>query len=236
MDKLIIGTIFILTIQQATSQQIVADNIKSTRQLYFSVDTVQTKYKYNPTLRINWMDSIIELDYTTRIKYDLDEARKFRRDSTYIPSTSDTINMNKLRTTGAQNCHSYALDKFFSSTQIDNLLFTKWTSLKENRYMNSILATSFMKTKSFEVKKKKCAECSFDKGTLVVFRNKWDSPIHTVYFDGQFFHSKYGAWPAKAEEKVDFILKKYWDSTKIEEYKLDNKKITDFINRKIEKS
>ena len=161
MDKLIIGTIFILTIQQATSQQIVADNIKSTRQLYFSVDTVQTKYKYNPTLRINWMDSIIELDYTTRIKYDLDEARKFRRDSSYIPSTSDTINMNKLRTTGAQNCHSYALDKFFSSTQIDNLLFTKWTSLKENRYMNSILATSFIKTKSFEVKKKKCAECSF---------------------------------------------------------------------------
>ncbi|UYN85138.1 MAG: hypothetical protein KIT51_09505 [Cyclobacteriaceae bacterium] len=86
------------------------------------------------------------------------------------------------------------------------------------------------------LRKRNAQSVPFDKGTIVVFRNKWDSPIHTVYFDGQFFHSKYGAWPAKAEEKVDFILKKYWDSTKIEEYKLDNKKITDFINRKIEKS
>jgi len=235
MDKLIFGTIFLLTFQHATSQEIVTRSLKSTRQLYFAVDTVQTKYKYNPTLRINWMDSIIELDYTTRIKYDLEEIRKFRRDSTYVPSTADTINMNKMRTTGAQNCHSYALDKFFSSIQIDNSLFTKWTSLKENKYMNSILATSFIKTNSFETKRKKCKECSFDKGSIVVFRNKWDTPIHTVYFDGQFFQSKYGALPAKAEDNVDLILKKYWDSTKIEEYKLDDKKITDFINRKLTK-
>ena len=237
MDKLIIiGTILILTFQQATSQEIVSDNIKSTRQLCFTVDTIQTKYKYNPTLRVNWMDSIIELDYTTRIKYDLEEARKFRRDSTYIASSADTINMNKMRTTGAQNCHSYALDKFFNSIQLDNSLFTKWTSLKENRYMNSILVTSFKKTKSFETKRKKCKECAFDKGSIIVFRNKWDTPIHTVYFDGQFFHSKYGAWPAKAEDNVDSILKRYWDSTKIEEYKLDDKKIADFIKRKLEKS
>jgi hypothetical protein len=236
MDKLLIGTIFILTFQQATSQEIVADNIKSIRQLYYTVDTIETKYKYNPTLRINWMDSIIELNYTTRIKYDLEEARKFRRDSTYVPSSADTINMNKMRTTGAQNCHSYALDKFFNSIQLDNSLFTKWTSLKENYYMNSILATSFIKTKSFDTKRKKCKVCSFDKGTLIVFRNKWDSPIHTVYFDGQVFHSKYGAWPAKEEKNVDEILKRYWDSTKIEEYQLDNDKLTNFINRKKIKS
>lgn len=236
MKKIILGTIFILTLQQATSQKSGTDNIKSIQQLYFTVDTTKTKYKYNVTVRINWMDSIIEIDNTTRIKYDLEEARKFRRDSTYIPSIADTINMNKMRTTGAQNCHSYALDKFFKSIQLDNLLFTEWTSLKENRYMNSILTTTFTKTKSYEVKRKKCKECSFDSGSIIVFRNKWDTPIHTVYFDGQYFHSKYGAWPAKAEDNVDLILKRYWDSTKIEEYRLDNKKITDFINKKLEKS
>ncbi len=236
MNKILLGTIFVLTFQHATSQQRLADNVKSTNQICFKVDTIETKNKYNVTIRLDWMDSIIELNYTTRIKYDLEEARKFRRDSTYLPSASDTITMNKMRTTGAQNCHSYALDKFFSSIQFENLVFTKWTSLKENKYMSSILATSFIKTKSFDAKRKKCKECSFDKGSLIVFRNKWDTPIHTVYFDGQLFHSKYGALPAKEEKTVDEILKIYWDSMKIEEYQLDNEKLTDFINRKNTKS
>jgi len=234
MDKLILGIIFILTFQPATAQETGMD-VKSIRLLYFPVDTVQTKYKYNVIVKVNWMDSLIELNYTTRIKYDLEEARKFRRDSTYIPSIADTIRMNKARTIGAQNCHSYALDRFFSNIHLDNLLFTKWTSLKENEYMNSILTTSFTKTKSFETKRKKCKECSFEKGSLIVFRNKWNIPIHTVYFDGQFFHSKYGALPAKAEDNVDLILKIYWDSTIVEEYQLDNKKIADFIDRNLEK-
>ncbi len=236
MNKLFFGTIFILISHHATSQQKLTDNIRSTEQICFKLDTIETKSKYNATVRINWMDSIIELSYTTKIKYDLEEARKFRRDSTYIPSASDTITMNKMRTTGSQNCHSYALEKFFTSIQFENLVFTKWTSLKENKYMNSILATSFIKTKSFDTKRKKCKVCSFDKGSLIVFRNKWDTPIHTVYFDGQSFHSKYGALPAKEEKTIDEILKIYWDSTKIEEYQLDNGKLADFISRKKIKS
>jgi hypothetical protein len=177
------------------------------------------------------MDSVIEIDKTDRIKYDLEEARKFRRDSIYIPTPSDTLTMNEMRTIGAQNCHSYALEKYFNSIQVDNTLFTRWTSLKENKYMNSILMTTFVKTKSFDTKRKKCKECSFDKGSLIVFRNKWNTPIHTVYFDGQYFHSKYGALRAKAESNVDPILKKYWDSTKIEEYRLDDKIIMSLINK-----
>lgn len=231
MDKLIIG-IIIFTFQQATSQSTTSDNrTKSTRSFYSSVDTLPSKYRYYSILRVNWMDSIIEIDKTDRIKYDLEEARKFRRDSIYIPTPSDTLTMNEMRTIGAQNCHSYALEKYFNSIQVDNSLFTKWTSLKENRYMNSILTTTFVKTSSFDTKRKKCKECSFDKGSLIVFRNKWNTPIHTVYFDGQYFHSKYGALRAKAESSVDHILKKYWDSTKIEEYRLDNEKIMSRINK-----
>ncbi len=230
MNKLVLSTIFILTFQQATSQDIKADNIKSIQSLYFPLDTIQTNYKYNVTVRINWMDSIIEINNTTRIKYDLEEARKFKRDSTYIPSAADTVNMNKIRTSGSQNCHSYALDKFFKSIQLNNLLFTEWTVLKENRYMNSILSTTFTKTKSFEPKRKKCKDCSFDKGSIIVFRNKWNVPIHTVYYDGKF-HTKYGAWPAKVEDSVEMILKVYWDTMTIEEYKLDDNKIADFINK-----
>jgi hypothetical protein len=176
------------------------------------------------------------MDKTDRIKYDLEEVRKFRRDSNYLPTPTDTLAMNELRTIGAQNCHSYALEKYFTAIEIDNSLFTKWTSLKENNYMNSILATTFIKTKSFGTIRKKCKECSFDKGSLIVFCNKWNSPIHTVYFDGQYYHSKYGALQPKAENSVDSILKRYWDSIKIEEYQLDDKKILKYLNMRLKKS
>lgn len=233
MEKLMIATILVLTFQHATSQDLTADNkIKSITSLYYPVDTIQTKEdKYSLTVNFNWMDSVIQVRRTTRIKYDLREMRKFRKDSTFIPSPTDTLRYNELRKTFSQNCHSYALEKYFKSKRVtDDFLFTEWTALTENRYMDKILNTAFEKTKTFEPKKKKCKDCSFNKGSIIVFRNKWGTPIHTVYYDGKF-HSKYGGWAAKTEDHVDLILKKYWDSTKIEEYRLDDKKIRNFIDR-----
>ncbi len=232
MDKLIIGTIFILTFQHAKSQDITAENkIKSIQSLYYSVDTVQSKDKNSLTVDIKWMDSVIQIRKTTRVKYDIDEARKFRRDSTYTPSLTDTLRVYEMRKIFSQNCHSYALEKYFKNAGLnDELLFTEKTVLTENMYMDKILVTAFEKINSFETKRKKCKDCNFSIGSIIVFRNKWNWPIHTVYYDGKF-HSKYGGWAAKAEDTVDIILKAYWDTTTIEEYKLDDKKIRHFIDR-----
>lgn len=237
MNKLIIGTILILTFQQATSQNTAADKINSINSLYVSVDTIQTKGdKSSLTIDIKWMDLIIQITKTTRIRYDLEVMRKFARDSTFTPSPTDTLRANEMRKTFSQNCHSYALEKYFKNAGIaDGLLFTEWTALVENKYMDKILSTTFEMTKSFETKRKKCKNCDFNKGVIIVFRNKWNWPIHTVYYDGKF-HSKYGGWGAKAEDNVEMILKSYWDSTKIEEYRLDENRIATYLNKGLKKS
>jgi hypothetical protein len=156
-------------------------------------------------------------------------------DSTYNPTPDDTLRYIELRKLFSQNCHSYALEKYFKSLGITDDLFNDSTVLTENKYMDKILITSFQKTKDYKVKNKKCKDCNFDTGTIIVFRNKWNWPIHTVYFDG-LFHSKYGGGQAKAESNVDIVVKRYWDTVTVEEYKLDYNKIADFFERRNKKS
>ncbi len=202
----------------------------SIKSLYHIVDTIKTKDKTSLTLTVSWMDSVIEIRKTTIVKYDLVEMRKFGRDPAFVPKPEDTIRFKDLRKTFSQNCHSYALEKYFVHQNIsDNALFTEWTSLTENKYMERILSTSFQKMSTFNTKRRKCKDCFFSAGTIIVFRNKWNSPIHTVYYDGKF-HSKYGGWAAKAESHIESILKVYWDTKVIEEYRLDYGKVRDFIS------
>jgi len=209
----------------------VDNKIVSIKNLYYPTDTIPTKDKYSLTVDVKWMDSIIQIRKTTAIRYDLEESRKFRRDSTYNPSPDDTLRYTEMRKIFSQNCHSYALEKYFGNIGVVEDLFNESTVLTENIYMDKILITSFEKTKEFKTKRKKCKDCTFDKGTIIVFRDKWNSPIHTVYFDGQF-HSKYGGWPAKAEDKIDNVIKTYLDTVTIEEYKFDNKKVAKYVGRK----
>ncbi len=90
------------------------------------------------------------------------------------------------------------LERYFKFHNISgNLLFTDRTIVTENMYMEKILATSFKKGHSIKTKPNKNLKYAFDKGTLLVFRNKWNTPIHTVFYDGEY-HTKYGAWIPKA--------------------------------------
>jgi hypothetical protein len=158
--------------------------------------------------------------------------RKFRKDSLYVPSVTDTVMMHNMRRTGSQNCHSYALERYFLTRGIeDGVLFTSMTAVTENRYMEKVLVTAFRKTSSFSVKRKKCQECSFQKGSLIVLRNKWGIPIHAAYFDG-VFHTKNGALPIKSVNSLNNIISTYWDTTTVEGYELDVEKINAFLGRK----
>lgn len=235
MIKILFSTILIFTFQQVTSQVLPSgDKINSIQQLYSIVDTTKMDADdaNSSTISVNWMDSLIQIRVTEGIKYDLEEQRKYRRDSTYIPDPADTLRFVEMRKDFSQNCHSYALEKYFKDANIkDGALFTEWTALVENYYMDKILITAFEKMITFEPKRKRCNDCDFERGSLIVFRNEWNSPIHTVYYDGKF-HSKYGGLPAKEEDKIEAILKRYYNSSKIEAYLLDDKKISRFINDK----
>lgn len=193
-----------------------------------------TLYRDNTSvmLKILWMDSVIEIRKTTSLKYDLEYQRKFRQDSTYLPTQKDTLQYNELRRIASQNCHSYALEKYFKYHNImDGGLFTSMTVVTENRYMETILATSFRKGKVISTKPKKNLKSDFTDGSLLVLRNKWNIPIHTVFYDGQF-HSKYGGWSAEAEKELKPIFDRYWDTTTIEEYQFDLDKARNYLTNR----
>ena len=204
--------------------------IATIKQLYHISDTLN-RNNTSVTMKILWMDSVVEVRKTTSLKYDLEYARKFRRDSTYVPTQKDTLSYNELRRIGSQNCHSYALEKYFSYHNIfDNELFTNMTTVTENKYMEKILVTSFKKVTSIPTKPRKNLKYNFTKGSILVFRNKWNTPIHTVFYDGEF-HSKYGGWSAKVEKDLKPVFDRYWDTTTIEEFHFDTEKIDKYLTR-----
>lgn len=120
------------------------------------------------------MQAPIEIRLTQQVQYDLDETRKFRKDSTFVATHEDSLNYLKIAENFTQNCHSYALEKYFDHYKIsDNLLFNKNTVLIENKYMNTILETAFKKTKTISTKPSKNLKTKFENGSLIVFRNKY---------------------------------------------------------------
>jgi len=207
-----------------------AQEISGIKEIYKVIDTL-TRDNTSVTLQVSWMDSLIEIRKTVSLKYDLANMRRFRHDSTFVPTAPDTLRYNELRRIGSQNCHSYALEKYFEYHHIkDDELFTSMTILTENKFMDDMMATAFEKVSSIKTKPKRNLKHPFTKGTLLVFRNKENTPIHSVFYDGEF-HTKYGAWGPKAEKELKPILDKYWDSTIIEEFQLDAGKVAKYLNR-----
>jgi hypothetical protein len=212
-----------------------SQQIPSLKELYQVTDTTLVD-NTSILLKIVWMDSAIEIRKTTNLKYDLEHMRKFRREPAYAPTANDTLRYNAMRKTASQNCHSYALERYFGYNKIeDQILFTDKTILKENWHMDKILATAFKKEKSVKTKPHKDLESNFSKGSLLIFRNNWGSPIHTVFYDG-VFHSKYGGLSAKAEKDLKPILKKYWDTIIIDEYRIDSLKVNQYLELRAHKN
>ena len=233
VKRLIILTTFLVVSNSVISQndkRQLDNRIETIKQLYHIADTLK-RDNTSVTMKILWMDSIVEIRKTTNLNYDLEYARKFRRDSTYIPTQKDSLSYNELRRIGSQNCHSYALEKYFKYHSIvDNELFTNMTVVTENKYMEKILVTSFKKVTTIKTKPRRNLKYAFTKGSILVFRNKWNVPIHTVFYDDEF-HSKYGGWSVKAEKELKPIFEKYWDTTTIEEFQLDTEKVDKYLTR-----
>src|SRR5258705_311439 len=82
--------------------------LTSIRPIYQVIDSVKDVDGY--ILRISWMDTIIEIKRTTKIKYNLGFERKFRKDDSYLPTPKDTLQNTEMLRLFAQNCASYAFE------------------------------------------------------------------------------------------------------------------------------
>ncbi len=199
----------------------------NTRMLYSSVDTI-SRDNISVTLEVSWMNSPIQIRKTTRMIYDLEYQRKFRKDPTYYPTREDSLRFMDLMETFTQNCHSHALEKYFEYHHIGDSLFTKRTVVTENMYMDNILSMAFRKEREVKTKPSRNLNVKFKEGSLIVFRNKSHAPIHAVFYDGKF-HTKNGGWAARTEESIKPIFKKYWDTVVLEEYQIDMDKVGAYL-------
>ncbi len=231
MKKLIV-LILVLSIPSAIYAQENKDKtITSISNSYSLSDT--TKVNLNSsTLNIDWMGTTVEVRFLTSLIYDLEHIRKFNKDSFFSPSEETKKGYLEMMKIASQNCHSYALEKYFDYHNIeDSILFTDKSVLVENKYMKSILATAFKKTKSVNTKPKKNFKTEFTEGSLLVFRNKDNWAIHTVFYDGKY-QSKNGIKRAKSYDKLIDIYKTYWDTVIIEEYQLDTSKVGLYLTQR----
>src|SRR5438046_2458266 len=88
-------------------------NLNTIKLLYKVIDSIKDENGY--FIRISWMDTIIEIKRTTKIKYDLEFQRKFRKDDSYLPTPEDTLKNTEMLRLFAQNCASYAFERYFAS-------------------------------------------------------------------------------------------------------------------------
>lgn len=194
---------------------------------YFTIIDTLDKNANEPILRAKWLDTIIELRIPMSSQQQKIAMDKFRALYEKKGETMDTLAFKAVYIIGAQNCHSYALERYFANHDIkDNLLFTPTTSLF-NWEMSKVLGVSFKRIQRFNPKDLQKGKESLPHKTLLVFKDKNDMPIHTVFYD-HGFQSKNGAFKPVTFETIKPLLKSYFDTVWIDLFEMDSSKFSNF--------
>lgn len=194
---------------------------------YQIMDTID-RHGGDPYIRIQWMDTIIALRIPLSEVYAKKAMNKFRELYEKKGEVFDTAKHKAQFTSGVQNCHSYALERYLLSKQVqDNSLFTASHGLF-NGEMAKILAVSFKRNQRLTPKEFKKYQHSLAPQTLLVFKDKQETPIHSVFYD-QGFHSKNGALSPHTFEEISPLLKSYFDTVWIDLYEINSDQ---FVNHK----
>ena len=185
------------------------------------IDTIKTE-KYFLTINALWLkDTIILMKFIKPTAIDSGFFRTVRKDSKYIPTEKEITEYNEFLYNAAQNCHSYALEKYFENNNFkDNCLFNKETVIHSDSY-KKILSASFYKIQDFNVIKRKNSlpKQNIENNTLIVFYNHYEMIIHSVFLKNGVFYTKDGLQPPREETNIFGIIRHYWDTKRIEVYK-----------------
>lgn len=199
---------------------------------YYTIkDTVQDQ-QGDYIINVQWLNSEIVL----RIPLPPEEQRKLEGKLIAKLGESnkkvDTALLQQVYMEATQNCHSYALQKYWSYYKVDTDLFSSTTRLF-NEDMQKVLNSAFKKIDSFDRKaiKKKKYQLNNKEAIIIVFRNKYDSPIHSLFYENQTYYSKNGMLKERTYSKLKALLKeRYFDTQTIEAYTIDETKFTNFLN------
>ena len=194
---------------------------------YFAIIDTLDKDGKEPILRAKWLDTIIDLRIPVSPKQQKIAIDKFRALYEKNGATMDTLSFKAIQMTGAQNCHSYGLEQYLANQNIkDNLLFTPTTSLF-NWEMAKVLEVAFKRIQRYSPKELQKNQALLPHKMLLVFRDKNDAPIHTVFYD-HGFHSKNGVFKPYTFETIKPLLKSYFDTVWLDLFELDSSKFANF--------
>lgn len=195
------------------------------------MDTVKTKLNHYH-IKALWLDDTVEIRKLSEpVKYDLQNMRKAFKDSTFKPTKEVRQKSIILTKQGAQNCFSYALERYFTFHNLKpESIFNENTFLgRESGEL--IIDKSFTLTfEAFTKRKRKAFKKPDRDGVLVIFRNQYDWIIHAFYYEKDIFYSKNGIRPIKEYHKMKNIFNRYFDTTLVQFYELDSERLNEFLD------
>ena len=146
-------------------------------------------------------------------------------DSTALTKHEDIDKFFQLRKVGAQNCYSYALEKYFQyNDSFSQTTFGKSTDL-DRKSAEKILNNNFEEITELSVSRKRNLKNIPDR-TLLAFINDNGWAIHFVYYHDDIFYSKNGAHkPMEFKSLRKFLKNHYQDTRKVIAYKVDENKV-----------
>ena len=161
------------------------------------------------------------IGYRIRLIWLNDTLIVSRRDKNSIIDKTKGEGHASLTEASAQNCYSYALEKYFEDDSMySQNLFDKYTSIDGANFMK-IINKHFHLIKEFPTYPRRNLKSKIPGNVLVGFQDKDGRIIHLTYYKEGLFYSKGGMWQAgKFDNLKKFLKKQYKDTKFIKVYKL----------------
>ncbi len=200
------------------------------------IDTIETRSS-SELVNMLWLNDTVQVRIKNKIiKIDSAEIRKMRialKDSSYGRTQKQIDNIIAFAKIGAQNCYSYAIEKYFENNKIFNQhLFNSFTHLKQDS-AEKIIANYFTEVDRFSTSPKRNFKRSIPDDTLLAFTDKYDNAIHFVFYTGGVFHTKNGGLEPKTFQSLKKFLKtSYWDTEEIIFYKINAETVKQILVEK----
>ena len=194
------------------------------------IDTIKTQMN-STTMNVLWLNDTItitvqkkEIVIDSTVVFAL---RKSSKDNTILSSKEDIEEFLEGRRIGAQNCYSYALEKYFDNHRAFNQDLFDSASKINRAPAEKILNNYFEKIAAFPtVPKKNLQKMDHVNDVLLAFLNQYGWATHFVYYRDGIFYSKNGAFkPIEFDSLGKFLKKHYWDTKQVLVYKINEDKV-----------
>lgn len=192
------------------------------------IDTVEVKQTstvtrmlwLNDTITIGTLVEPIEIDTAELLKM----KKAFKDDSPINDKEIAELKANIK--TGAQNCYSYALEKYFAHhSSFNQTLFSQTTGI-DRPSAETILSKYFSSIDSFSTDSKQDLKKQLPNNVLVGFVNKENWTTHLVYYNEGVFYSKNGVFkPIEFKSLKKFLKESYIYTQQIVLYRIDEDKV-----------